>query len=76
MKKVEIYTSNSCGYCGMAKDYFKENNIEYVEYNVSENPQYRKELMKKGYMSVPVIIVEGEEVIGFDKNRIEQLLES
>jgi glutaredoxin-like YruB-family protein len=76
MKKVEIYTSNSCGYCSTAKDYFKENNIEYVEYNVSENPQYRKDLMKKGYMSVPVIIIEGEEVIGFDKNRIEKLLES
>ena len=76
MKKVEIYTSNSCGYCSMAKDYFKESNIEYIEYNVSDNPQYRKDLMKKGYMSVPVIIIEGEEVIGFDKNRIEKLLES
>lgn len=76
MKKVEIYTSNSCGYCSMAKDYFKENNIEYSEYNVSENPQYRKDLMKKGYMSVPVIIIGGEEVIGFDKGRIESLLES
>lgn len=76
MKKVEIYTSNSCGYCNMAKDYFKENNIEYIEYNVSENSQYRKDLMKKGYMSVPVIVIEGEEVIGFDKNRIEKLLES
>jgi glutaredoxin-like YruB-family protein len=76
MKKVEIYTSNSCGYCSMAKDYFKENNIEYSEYNVSENPQYRKDLMKKGYMSVPVIIIGGEEVIGFDKGRIESLLGS
>lgn len=76
MKKVEIYTSNSCGYCSMAKDYFKEKNIEYSEYNVSENPQYRKDLMKKGYMSVPVIIIGGEEVIGFDKGRIESLLES
>ena len=75
MKKVEIYTSNSCSYCGMAKDYFQENNIEYTEYNVSENPQYRKDLMKKGYMSVPVIIIDEEEVIGFDKNRIEKLLE-
>lgn len=76
MKKVEIYTSNSCGYCHMAKDYFKENNISYEEYNVSENPQARKELMKKGYMSVPVIVIEGEEVVGFDKHRIEKLLES
>ncbi|SHK17046.1 glutaredoxin family protein [Tepidibacter formicigenes] len=73
-KPVEIYTSNTCGYCNMAKDYFKEKNIEYIEHNVSEDPDARKKLMKMGYMSVPVIVIEGEEVLGFDRNRIDELL--
>lgn len=74
MAKVQIYTSNTCGYCHMAKDFFEENNIEYTELNVSENVEARKELMKKGYMSVPVIIIEEEEILGFDKDRIVQIL--
>ena len=74
MAKVQIYTSNTCGYCHMAKDFFEENNIEYTELNVSENVEARKELMKKVYMSVPVIIVGEEEILGFDKDRIVQIL--
>ena len=74
MAKVQIYTSNTCGYCHMAKDFFEENYIEYTELNVSENVEARKELMKKGYMSVPVIIIGEEEILGFDKDRIVQIL--
>lgn len=74
-KKIEIYSSNTCGYCNMAKDYFNEKNIEYVEYNVSEDTAAKKSLMKMGYMSVPVILIDGEEVLGFDKERIEELLD-
>ncbi len=76
MKKVNIYTSNTCGYCTMAKDYFKEQNVEYIEHNVSDNADARKELMKMGYMSVPVILIEGEEeaILGFDKDRIDSVL--
>ncbi len=73
-KKVEIYTSNTCGYCHMAKDYFNEKNIEYVEKNVSEDTEARKKLMKMGYMSVPVILIEDEVILGFDKPKIDELL--
>lgn len=74
MHKIDIYTSSTCKYCHMAKDFFKENNIDFVEHNVSENPEARKELMKKGYMSVPVIIVDGEEILGFDQDKLKGLL--
>lgn len=73
-KKVTVFTSNTCGYCHMAKDYLNENNIEFEERNVSTDADARKELMSKGFMGVPVIYV-GEEVIqGFDKGRLEELL--
>ncbi|OPJ54704.1 glutaredoxin family protein [Alkalithermobacter paradoxus] len=74
MAKIEIFTSNTCGYCHTAKEYFDEKKIEYVEHNISEDSTARKKLMSMGYMSVPVIVIEGEEVLGFDKNRIEELL--
>lgn len=74
MKKVEIYTSTTCSYCHMAKEFFKENNVEFIEHNISEDADSRKELMKKGYRSVPVIIIDGEEILGFDKDKISNLL--
>ncbi|MDW8802157.1 glutaredoxin domain-containing protein [Clostridium sp. A1-XYC3] len=74
MKKVDIYTSNTCGYCHAAMDYFQENNVEFTEHNISENAEARKELMKKGHRSVPVIVIDGEEIIGFDKERVSSLL--
>lgn len=74
MKKVEIYTSDTCGRCVLAKDYFKKNNIEYKEYNINKNSQYRKELIGMGYMSVPVILINEDHVLGFDVARIEDLL--
>ncbi|WP_297134778.1 glutaredoxin family protein [Terrisporobacter sp.] len=73
MKKVEIYTSDTCGQCKMAKEFFIENNIEYMEYNISSNQEYKRELIKKGYLSVPVIVIDGQDVLGFDLKRIKQL---
>ena len=74
MKPVEIYTSDTCGYCHSAKDYFNQNNIQFVEHNISSDTSARKELIKKGYRSVPVIVIGGEEILGFDKEKINSLL--
>lgn len=74
MKPVEIYTSDTCGYCHSAKDYFKQNNIQFVEHNISADASARKELIKKGYRSVPVIVIGNEEILGFDKEKISSLL--
>lgn len=73
MKNVVIYTSDTCTFCVNAKEYFKENNISYEEKNV-KNPTFRKELMAMGIMSVPVIKIDGETVVGFDEEAIEELL--
>jgi glutaredoxin-like YruB-family protein len=74
MRNVTIYTSSTCGYCTLAKEYLNEKGVNYVEKNIQKDPNSRKELMQKGYMGVPVIIVDGEEIVGFDKNRLESLL--
>ena len=57
----------------MAKEYFQKNNLEIIEYNISTNQEYKRELIKKGYLSVPVIVIDGQDVLGFDLTRIEQL---
>ena len=74
MKKVEIYTSDTCVQCKMAKEYFKNNGIDFIEYNISSIKEYKCELIKKGYLSVPVIVVDGQDILGFDLKRIKQLL--
>ena len=75
MKNVEIYTSDTCPQCIMAKEYLKNRNVEYKEHNISKDSEARKELIRMGYMSVPVLIIDGEHVLGFDLKRMEMLLD-
>ncbi len=73
-KEVIIYTSNTCGYCHAAKDYFDSLKVGYTEKNVSTDLEARKELIQKGFMGVPVIIIDGEIIQGFDKAAIDEEL--
>jgi glutaredoxin-like YruB-family protein len=75
MKNVEIYSTPSCHFCHMAKDYFKENNIAYTEYDVASNMEKRKEMIdKSGQMGVPVIIIGDQLTVGFNQPKIAGLL--
>lgn len=75
MNKVEIYTTPYCAYCKMAKEYFAKNNIEYSEYDVASDIVRRQEMLDKTHQfGVPVIIIDGKIVIGFDRPKINQLL--
>ena len=74
MNKVEIYTSPTCGYCHAAMEFFEENKVEYVEHDISKDKESKRTLMKKGYMSVPVIVINGEEFLGFDKEKLTAAL--
>lgn len=73
-KEVIIYTSNTWPHCHTAKEYLSEKGVEIIEKNVQEDPAARKELMKKGIMAVPVIVIEEETIVGFDKGKIDSLL--
>jgi len=72
---VKIYTTSTCPYCEMAKDFLKENKIQYTEIDVGRDREKADEMIKKSrQMGVPVIEINGEIVIGFDKKRISELL--
>ena len=75
MKNVTIYSTPSCHFCHMAKDYFKENNIAYTEYDVASDLDKRREMVEKsGQMGVPVIIIGEELTVGFNQAKIAGLL--
>lgn len=76
MKEVKIYSTPSCHFCHMAKDYFDDNNINYTDFNVAEDAEKRTEMVEKtGQMGVPVIDIGGEIIIGFNEAKIKELLE-
>ena len=75
MNKVEIYSSDTCINCIKAKEYFEEIDVDYIEYNISIDLEAKRELIGMGYMSVTLIVINGEHVLGFDKKRIDDLLD-
>ncbi|MBI4250112.1 glutaredoxin family protein [Candidatus Uhrbacteria bacterium] len=75
MANVTIYSTPTCGYCKMAKAYFQENNVEYTEKDVSVDAAARDEMVQKsGQLGVPVIDIDGNLVVGFDKSKLAELL--
>jgi len=75
MPKVKIYTTPTCPFCFLAKEYLKEKGIEFEEIDVSKNEAAAMEMIQKsGQMGVPVIEIDGQIVVGFDKEKIDELL--
>lgn len=74
--KVEIYSTPSCHFCQMAKEYFQENGVEYQNYDVASDRAKLTEMVEKsGQMGVPVIVVDDMDVIvGFDRPHLADLL--
>ena len=74
-KKVTIYTTPMCMYCKAAKEFFKEKGIEYKEFDVATDAKKRQEMIERsGQMSVPVIFVDDEMIVGFNKEKLSELL--
>jgi len=75
MKKVRVFISEMCPYCITLKNFLKEHNIPFEEIDVTENQQIQKEIIEKsGQMGLPVLEIDGEIVVGFDKEKITKLL--
>ena len=74
-KQVVIYSTPTCHFCQQAKEFFKEKGVEYTEHDVSTDQEKRKEMIEKsGQMGVPVIFVGEEMMIGFNEDRLKELL--
>lgn len=75
MSKVIIYTTPSCVYCRTTKAFFKENSVVYEERDVSTDAAARDEMIaKSNQMGVPVIDIEGQILVGFNKEGLSELL--
>ena len=68
MKKVIIYSTPTCHYCKIAKEFFKEKGVIYEEHDVASDTEQRKVMVdKSGQLGVPVIDIEGQIIVGFDE---------
>ena len=67
MKNVTIYSTPTCHFCKMAKEFFAEKGVPYTNYDVSTDTQKRTEMIQMtGQLGVPVIVIDGEAMVGFD----------
>lgn len=72
---VTLYSTPSCGYCRLAKEWLKAHNVRFEEYNVAADPHRADEMVRKsGQMGVPVLDVNGRIILGFNAPEIERAL--
>jgi glutaredoxin-like YruB-family protein len=74
-KKVTVYSTSTCPFCIRAKQFLKDNSIAFEDIDVSENHDKAQEMIKKsGQMGVPVLEIDGQIIVGFDKEKIKETL--
>ncbi|OHB16622.1 MAG: NrdH-redoxin [Parcubacteria group bacterium RIFCSPLOWO2_01_FULL_40_65] len=74
-KSVKIYTTSTCVYCRGAKEYFEKKGVEYEEINLSEHSDRIQEMIQiSGQMGVPVILIDGKVIVGFNLAAINEAL--
>jgi glutaredoxin 3 len=72
---VVVYSTSTCHYCQVAKDFLRGQNIPFTEYNVGLDPEKRQEMIElTGQMGVPVIVIDGEPMVGYSEARLRELL--
>lgn len=79
MKNVTIYTTPTCTYCKMAKEFFKEKGVNYKEFDLMTDVVKREEMRKKMQemgqgLAVPIIDIEGSIMLGFDRKALADAL--
>jgi len=73
--KIRVFTTVSCPYCQTLKMFLEENGFEFEELDVGQDKEARTEMVKKsGALEVPVVDIDGKFVVGFDKEKIDKLL--
>lgn len=75
--EVKIFSTPTCPYCKKAKAYFDEKGIKYQNVDISENPGAVEEMVSlSGQMGVPVIIIDDNVIVGFDREALDNALKS
>jgi len=75
MAKIKVYSTPTCPYCLTLKEFLKEKGFEFEDIDVSKDEKALNEMIEKsGQMGVPVVDIDGQIIIGFDREKISQLL--
>ena len=75
MAEVKVYSTNTCPHCVRAKEYLSDNNVAFEEIDVAADQAKAKEMVDlTGQMGVPVIVIDGEAIVGFDRAKIKEKL--
>ncbi|MFZ0456239.1 MAG: glutaredoxin domain-containing protein [Ignavibacteriaceae bacterium] len=73
--KVIVFSTPTCSFCNAAKRYFRERNVRFTDVDVSRDQSAARDMMRRtGQMGVPVIIINNRSIVGFDKPKINQML--
>lgn len=73
MTKIKVYSTPTCPYCKMTKEFLKEKGVEFEDIDVSVNREAAMEMVEKsGQMAVPQIEINGKFIIGFDRKALER----
>ena len=74
-KSVKVYSTSTCPYCRMVKDFLSKNNIQFENIDVGANPKAMQEMVNKsGQMGVPILDIDSQIIVGFDKDAISKAL--
>ncbi len=74
-KKIEIYSTPTCHYCILVKDFLKSKDIPFIEYNVATDLDKRREMVEiSDQGGVPVVKIEDEIMIGFQEDQMKEIL--
>ena len=72
---ITMYTTPTCGFCHMAKNYLGSKNLEFETKDITtDENSYQEVLEKSGQLGVPVLDIDGTIVVGFDRNKIDVIL--
>jgi glutaredoxin-like YruB-family protein len=72
---VRVFSTPTCPYCVTLKEFLKSKNIAFEDIDVAADEKAREEMIEKtGQLGVPVIEIDGQLVVGFNKEKISQLL--
>jgi len=76
LKDVVIYSTPTCPWCTKVKDYLESKNIDFTDYDVTQDREKAVEMVNKsGQQGVPVLDIAGDIIVGFNQAKIDELLD-